>query len=302
MPIGDLNDLRLFAAVVAQNGFSAAARHLAIPKSRISRRIAALENELGVRLVERSTRRFKVTELGQDIYRHARAALAEADTIQETAARLTSEPQGLVRIACPPNAERLIGAKLAPFLQQHPKLRLQMLISNRRVNIIEEGVDIAIRVRERLDTDADLQLKVVGHTVSRLVAAPALLDRLGPPQSLADLARFPTIGFNDQPGPERWSLIGPDKREETVTHEPRFFASDMAMIQRAAADGIGIALLPDLQYREPVAAGRLTLLLEHWSSRQATLHLVYTSRRGLLPGVRAVLDFLARTLNVCSFA
>lgn len=301
MAIGDLNDLRLFAAVVANNGFSAASRALSIPKSRISRRIAALEGELGVRLVERSTRRFKVTELGQDIYRHARAALAEADTIQETAARLKSEPQGLVRISCPPNAERLIGAKLAPFLDRHPKLRLQMLISNRRVNIIEEGVDIAIRVREKLDTDADLQLKVVGHTVSRLVAAPSLLERLGEPKSLADLARFPTIGFGDQPGIERWSLVGPDRTEETVAHEPRFAAGDMAMIHRAAVDGIGIALLPDLQYRESVAAGRLKLLLDGWSSRQSTLHLVYTSRRGLLPGVRAVLDYLAEALSVCNF-
>src|SRR6185295_3458997 len=106
MALGDLNDLRLFAAVVAQGGFSAASRALSVPKSRISRRVTALENELGVRLVERSTRRFSVTEIGQDVYRHARAALAEADTIEETAARLKSEPQGLARISCPVGADR----------------------------------------------------------------------------------------------------------------------------------------------------------------------------------------------------
>src|SRR4051812_28517882 len=105
MALGDLNDLRLFAAVVSNGGFSAAARAMAIPKSRISRRISALEDELGVRLVERSTRRFNVTDIGTDVYRHARAALAEADTIEEAAARLKAEPQGLVRIGCPPGAD-----------------------------------------------------------------------------------------------------------------------------------------------------------------------------------------------------
>ena len=101
MAMRDLNDLNFFAAVVANGGFSAAARALAIPKSRISRRVAALEGQLGVRLIERSTRRFNVTEVGQDVYRHARAALAEAEAIEEVAARLKAEPQGLVRISCP---------------------------------------------------------------------------------------------------------------------------------------------------------------------------------------------------------
>jgi DNA-binding transcriptional LysR family regulator len=298
MSLGDLNDLRLFAAVVASGGFTAAAKALAIPKSRISRRVAALEGELGVRLVERSTRRFKVTEIGQDIYRHARAALAEADSIQETAARLKAEPQGQVRIGCPPGADRLLALGLPDFLAQYPKLRLQMIISNRRINLIEEGVDIAIRARERLDTDTDLQMKIVGRAVSRIVASPALIEQFGTPANLDELSKFPTLGFTERPGMDRWTLIGNSGAEETIAHEPRLAATDFATLHQAALDGLGVAFLPELYSRASVSEGKLIVLLPEWHSREDIVHLVYTSRRGMLPGVRAVIDFAAKALDL----
>jgi DNA-binding transcriptional LysR family regulator len=253
-----------------------------------------------VRLVERSTRRFSVTEIGQDVYRHARAALAEADTIEETAARLKSEPQGLVRISCPVGADRLIGIGLSAFVARYPKLRIQMVVTNRRMNLIEDGIDVAIRVRERLDTDGDLQMKVIGRTVSRLVAAPSLLERLGEPETLSDLRRFPTLGFTDLPGIDRWVLIGPDGAEESFAHEPRIAATDFDILHQAAVEGLGVAYLPELQHRIAVADGRLRFVLPQWTSREATMHLVYTSRRGMLPGVRAVIDFVAQALDMRS--
>jgi DNA-binding transcriptional LysR family regulator len=298
MEISDLNDLRLFAAVVTHGGFSAAAKALSLPKSRISRRVAVLENELGVRLIERSTRRFKVTEIGRDIYRHARAAMVEADSIQDTAARLRAEPQGLVRISCPTGADRLLALGLPDFLAKHPKLRLQMIVTNRRINLIEEGVDVAIRVRERLDTDGDLQVKMIGRTVTRLVASPSLVAQIGAPATLADLSKFPTLGFTEQPGIDRWTLLGPDGREESFAHEPRLAATDFAILHHAALDGLGVCFLPELHYRQSVAEGKLQLLLPQWHSHEATLHLVYTSRRGMLPGVRVVIDYAAQALDV----
>lgn len=300
MPLTDLNDLRLFAAVAGNGGFSAAARALAIPKSRISRRIAALENELGVRLVERSTRRFAITDVGQDIYRHARAALAEAETIEEAAQLLKSEPQGLVRISCPLGADRLIGAKLPGFLALHPKLRVQIIVSNRRINLIEEGVDVAVRVRERLDTDMDLHIRIIGRTVTRLAAAPALLDKLGRPSKIADLERFPTLAHSDVPGVVRWTLIGPNDEEQTFAHEPRLASTDFAVLRQAAVDGLGVAFLPELHFRGPLADPRLEHILPEWSGREGTLHIVYTSRREMLPSVRAVIDFVAAALDLGS--
>ena len=295
--VHDLNDLGFFAAVVSNGGFSAASRALGLPKSRISRRVAALEAQLGVRLLERSTRRFKVTEVGQDVYRHARAALTEAEAIEEVVARRKAEPQGLVRISCPLDADRLIGAALPEFLAQHPKLRLQVIVSNRRVDLIEEGVDVAIRVRDKLDTDADLQVRIVSRSANMLAASPGLIGRLGAPATPQDIPSFPTLSHSDRLGLDRWALVNAAGEEVEVAHEAKLSASTFPILRAAAIGGLGIASLPEYACRDALQDGRLVRVLPEWSSRQGILHLVFTSRRGLLPGVRAVIDFLAEELS-----
>ena len=293
----DLNDLGFYAAVVAHGGFSAASRALGLPKSRISRRVAALESQLGVRLVERSTRKFKVTEVGQDVYRHARAALTEAEAIEDVVARLRAEPQGLVRISCPMDSDRLIGAALPAFLARHPKLRIQVIISNRRVDLIEEGVDVAVRVRERLDTDADLQLKVISRAASMIVASPAFMAEHGLPATPQDIPGFATLGHTDRPGFDRWILLNGEDEEVEIAHEPRLAASSFPILREAAMSGLGIALLPEYVCRDGFESGRLVRILPDWAARQGILHMVFTSRRGQLPGVRAVIDLLAEVLS-----
>jgi DNA-binding transcriptional LysR family regulator len=293
----DLNDLSFFAAVVTNGGFSAASRALDIPKSRISRRVAALENQLGVRLLERSTRRFNVTDVGQDVYRHARAALAEAEAIEDVASRLKAEPQGLVRVSCPQGADRLLAAELPAFLARYPRLRLQVLVSNRRVDLIEEAVDVAIRVREKLDTDADLQVRIVGRSSLMLVASPAFLDTHGRPKTPVDLAALPTLSQSERSGVDRWTLVNESGAEEVVVHEPRLSSSEFAVLRQSAIDGVGVGFLAEYVCREPLLDGRLERVLPAWAGREAILHLVFTSRRGLLPGVRAVIDFLAEVLD-----
>jgi DNA-binding transcriptional LysR family regulator len=298
----DLNDLSFFAAVVANGGFSAASRALAVPKSRISRRVAALEGRLGVRLLERSTRRFNVTEVGQDIYRHARAALAEAEAIEEVAARLKAEPQGLVRVSCPQGADRLLTTCLPAFLMRHPKLRVQVIVSNRRVDLIEEGIDVAVRVREKLDTDADLQVKIIGRANSMLVASPAFLDAHGRPAEPSEIASYPTLSQTERPGLDRWTLVDDAGAAAVVVHEPRLSASESSILREAAIAGAGVAFLAEYSCREPLAEGRLERVLPAWAGREGILHLVFTSRRGLLPGVRAAIDFLAQILDPRSLA
>jgi DNA-binding transcriptional LysR family regulator len=150
---------------------------LGVPKSRISRRVAVLEEQLGVRLLERSTRQLNVTEVGQDVYRHARAAMVEAEAVDEVAARMRSEPQGLIRLSCPLGLQRTVSHALPAFLSEYPRLRIQLLITNRPVDLIEEAVDIAIRIRERLDTDADLVVKRIGTSRRILVASDSLLQQ-----------------------------------------------------------------------------------------------------------------------------
>jgi DNA-binding transcriptional LysR family regulator len=295
--VQDLNDLAIFAAVVDNSGFSAASRALGTPKSRLSRRVAALEARLGVRLLERSTRRFKVTEIGQDVYRHARAAMAEAEAVEEVVQRLKAEPQGLVRVSCPMDADRLIGTCLPHFLARHPKLRVQVIVTNRRIDLINEGVDVAIRVRDRLDTDADLQVKIISRAASILAASPGFVDAHGEPARPQDIPGFPTLSHIDRPGLDRWPLVSSAGEEVEVTHEPRLSASTFPILREAALNGIGIANLPEYVCRDGLETGRLVRILPDWSARHGILHLVFTSRRGLLPGVRAVIDFLAEVLS-----
>jgi DNA-binding transcriptional LysR family regulator len=293
----DLNDLQFFTSVVTHGGFSAAARELGVPKSRISRRVAELEDQLGVRLLERSTRRFKVTDIGQSVYQHARAAMSEAAAIDDIVHRQKAEPQGLVRVSCPQGVDRLLAYGLPAFLARHPKLRVQAIVSNRRVDLIEEGIDIAIRVRERLDTDADLQVKIIAETATFLVASPRFVEAHGLPSKPADIPSFASVSHTDRPGLDRWRLTNAAGEEAIVEHEPRVSASTFPILFQAALDGVGIALMPEFAAREALKDGRLVRVLPDWSYPDGIVHAVFTSRRGLLPGVRAVIDFIAEVLN-----
>jgi DNA-binding transcriptional LysR family regulator len=293
----DLNDLYFFAAVVKHESFSAAARALGVPKSRISRRIAILEEQLGLRLLERSTRRLSVTEVGRDVYRHARAAVDEAETIDEVALRTKSRPQGLVRISCPTGVQRGLMGSLPPFLRAHPFLRIQFLVTNRPVDLVGESIDIAIRIRERLDTDGDLQMKRIGISRRILVANRALLRKYGTPEDPADLGHFPIIHATDRLGPLSWALAGPGGRVASVPIDPRVSAGDFPILFDAAVAGIGVALLPEVHCRDAIRNQRLVRVLPAWSIAEGIIHLVFPSRRGMLPSVRATIDFLATTLK-----
>ncbi|HEY4251762.1 MAG TPA: LysR substrate-binding domain-containing protein [Roseomonas sp.] len=294
----NLNDLAYFVAVVAHQGFSPAARALGLPKSSLSRRVARLEERLGVRLLERSTHRFAVTEAGEAFHRHAQAAMAEAEAADDSVALLRAEPQGRVRCSCPDGLARGLAPVFSRFLADHPRVSLQLLATNRRVDLIEEGVDIAIRVRERLDTDATLQMRQVGSSWGWLVATPALLDRIGRPGLPADLRGLPTLGMSEQRSMVSWALTGPQGQRETIDIEPRLATGEFELLLQAALDGIGIGLLPDLLCTPALQEGRLERILPGWSSLEGIIHLVFTTRRGLLPAVRALIDTLVTTLPI----
>src|SRR5882762_1313044 len=216
----DFNDLQFFTAVVTHRGFSAAARALGLPKSRVSRRVALLEERLGVRLLDRTTRGIGLTEVGQQVFEHARAAVIEAEAAEEAALRMQAEPRGLVRLSCPLGLQGAITASMAGFLAAHPLLRLQCIVTNRRVDLVHEGVDVAIRVRERLDTDADLQLKRIGTSRRILVASPAFVTKHGKPAAPADLGKLPIL-HQEQQGGDILHLTAEDGRTSTVVIEPR---------------------------------------------------------------------------------
>ncbi len=269
-------------------------RALGIPKSSISRRISRLEGELGVRLLERSTRRFSVTEIGQEFYGHCRAVIADAEAAEEAVAKVHTEPAGLVRVSCPPGlVQGAIAAGLPRLLAAHPKLRLQLIVTNRRIDLIEEGVDIAIRARTSLTGDAAFQIKTFGKSRLVLTASPALVARHGRPASPMDLAKLPTVSMNLTVGRDSWTLTGADGRDLTVDHDPVLSCDDFTILLEAACAGTGFALLPESVCGEAMRHGQLEHILPDWHGGLGIVHLVFTSRRGLLPAIRTVIDFLS---------
>jgi DNA-binding transcriptional LysR family regulator len=294
--VHDFNDLQFFAAVVLHRGFSAAARTLGVPKSRISRRVALLEDRLGVRLLDRTTRGLGLTQVGQLVFQHARAAVIEAEAAEEVALRMQAEPRGLVRLSCPIGLQSAIATPLSGFLAAHPLLQLQCIVTNRRVDLIHEGIDVAIRVRERLDTDADLQMKRIGVSRRILVASPMLLAKEGEPTTPAELGKFPIL-HQEQHGGNTWHLTAKNGDTRTVSIEPSLATGSFDILIAAARQGTGIALLPAANCQEALASGALVRVLPEWSGTDGILHLVFASRRGMLPAVRAVIDFAAAALK-----
>lgn len=225
-----LNDLYYFVQVVDQGGFSAAARVLGLPKSSLSKRIAVLEQDLGARLIQRTTRRLALTEAGQAFHRHAAAALLEAQAAQEAVTSRLAEPRGLVRISASPATVQMGLADILPGLaRRYPKIRIALTATHRYVDLIQEGIDIAIRAHRHPLPDSELVQRRLGYAPNYLVAAPSYLAERG--------------------------LCGP-----------------------------------------AIAAGRLVRLLPAWDAGGATTTLLVPHRRGQLPSVRAVLDYLAETL------
>ncbi len=293
----DLNDLYFFAAVVEHAGFSAAGRALGVPKSRLSKRVSQLEERLGVRLLQRTTRRFVVTEVGERFYGHCRAVLEEAQAAQDAVDELRAEPRGVVRLSCPVSLAQTVLAYVLPdFLTLYPKMQVRVLSSNSRVDVIGEGFDLAIRVRSKLDTDANLVIRTFGQARTKLVASPQLLDAEGRPTQPDELARLPALSMREHEGPQLWELIDADGKQTNVEVKARLISGDFAVLLEAARRGMGVALLPEFVCASSITAGELEVVLPEWSVPEGTMHFVYPSRRGMLPGVRALVDFLADRL------
>jgi DNA-binding transcriptional LysR family regulator len=293
----DLNDLHYFAMVVEHGGFAAAERALGIPKSRLSRRISQLENDLGVRLLQRSTRRFAVTDIGNSIFHHAQAMLAEAQAAREVVDRLSAEPRGVVRVSVPVGlAQEQLPRLLPEFLARHPQVRLQLHVSNRRVDLINDGFAVALRVRTRFDDDGSLVMRSFGQIQELLVASPKYLDRMGRPRDPDELSEHVTLSINEDEARQRWELHGPAGEVRRVDLKPRVSGFDFPMLRSLAEQGVGITLLPETLCADAVRTGELEVVLPDWRLPQGICHAVFASRRGLLPAVRVFIDFLAERL------
>lgn len=294
---GQLERLHYYAMVVRHGGFSAAARALGLPKSRLSRQVNALEAELGVRLLQRSTRRFVVTEIGQQMFRHCEAMLAEAEAAVAVVESARAEPRGRVRVASPVAvASSMLAPVLPRFLARFPQVRVDLVAGNRRVDLLGEGFDAALRVRSAPSGEDGLVMRSFAELCELLVASPAYLQAAGEPSHPRELERHPALVFDDSPEGQSWQLRGPGGEEIRVEPQPRLCCHEFGVLLEAARAGLGIALLPESVVRADLAAGTLRCVLPSWSLPQGIFHVVFPHRRGLLPAVRAFIDFLAEEM------
>jgi DNA-binding transcriptional LysR family regulator len=290
----DLNDLYYYAQVVDHRGFAPAARALGVPKSTLSRRVSTLEKRVGVRLIQRSTRHFRVTDIGEVYYRHCRAMLVEAEAAESAIASAHSEPCGVVRMACPITLLHVhVGRMLADYMRRYPQLTVHLEATNRQVDVMAEGVDLAIRVRPRPFEDSELAMRVLSERGQCLVASPDLVERQGWPQSPDDLADWPSLARGRPEEDFEWCLSGGGGAEVVRPYRPRYITTDMLALKNAALAGVGLVQLPILMVQQDLAEERLLRVLPYWSPRPEIIHAVFPSRRGLLPAVRGLIDHLA---------
>jgi DNA-binding transcriptional LysR family regulator len=289
----DLNEILVFAKVVQAGSFIAASRELDMPKSTVSRKVSELEERLGARLLQRTTRKLSLTEVGHTYYQHAARVVAGIEEAEAAVGRMQEAPRGLLRVTAPLNFGYLRSA-LASFMRRYPEVQVEMMCADRVVDLISESFDVAIRAGQLVDST--LIARNLGMLRSYLVASPSFLKRAGTPKTPADLARFDCVVFG--PGTERssWKLSRNGKIA-TASLKPRLVANDFDFVDGAALEGLGIAMLPVFRCVDHLREKRLRRVLPEWCSPEIPIQAVYPSTRHLSPKLKAFLDHLSEQMT-----
>ncbi len=291
----DLNDLRFFAEIVEQGSFTLAAQALGVQTSRLSRRVTALEAELGVRLLNRTTRRISLTDAGKHFLEHCQAIIAHAQAAYEDVEKTRSKPGGVVRLSCPIGMlESGMSRILLGYLERYPDVRLMLDATNRRVDVIEEGLDLALRVRREPLADSELVIRQLGKSNTILVASAGFLAQHPPVSTLEDVSRLPTLAMGNTSERFEWTFYDPEGKAVSAAHKPRLAVDDISMLRMAARAGMGVAEIPRQMVEPDIQDGSLIHVLPGLMSHEVIAHAVYPTRRGMVPAVAALLDTIAR--------
>ncbi|HZI09549.1 MAG TPA: LysR substrate-binding domain-containing protein [Myxococcus sp.] len=284
----DLNELLVFAKVVQAGSFTAAGAALRMPKSTVSRKVSELETRVGAQLLQRTTRKLRLTEVGRAYFEHAARAVAEAEQAEQAVSLMQSTPQGLLRVTAPVNFP-VLGPLAGEFLSRYPEVRLELLCTDRRVDLVAEGFDVAVRAGSL--ADSALMARKLGSIERVVVASPGYVKARGLPKKPADLEGHDCLVFNGGRENNVWTLQS-GARTLSVTVRMRMVVNDFDLLQAAALSGAGVAMLSAHTCAEDLAAGRLQRVLPGWSSPGTLLHAVYPGGRNPPLKVSAFVDFL----------
>lgn len=298
----DLNAYFYFVHVVEKRGFAPAGRALGIPKSRLSRHIQQLEERLGTRLIQRTSRQFSVTDIGLEFYHHAKLAVGEMEAAENAIKKRSEAISGNVRFTCSLGiAQYALPRIITDFLKANPNIEIDQLISNSMVNMIDTGIDFAIRGHMQNLPDSSLVQRKLVDVNWRLYAAPAYLEKHGMPNHPDDLQGHAGLSLGWDSQNDYWMLKSSSQLTKTVNFIPRLRSDDMGTLKDASVQGIGIVSLPDYVCHSDVLATKLMTVLPDWTTGNATLSALIPSKKGMLPSVRAFLDHLSKELpNICN--
>ncbi len=292
----DLNDFLFFVTIVDRGGFTAASRVLKVPKSTLSQRMMKLDTGLEVRLLTRSSRHVGLTEAGRDFYGHAAGVLREADMAQAVVRQRLSEPSGVVR--CTAGIATMhfgLSDIITGFLSRHPKVSIIAHSTDRFVDIIKENYDVAIRGHSEPLADSDLVQRTLATTNIMLFAGASYLEAQGEPATPRDLEVHSALCMMREASPGTWHLrhVRRELEDVRVMSRARLVSDDVLTLQKAAIQGLGVVALPPYVCEEAVRAGQLRRILPDWTLGTATMTALIPYRQGMLPSVRAFLDYLS---------
>ena len=286
----DLARIRAFVQVFDAGGFSAAARQHGRSKALLSKYVTDLEDYLGVRLMNRTTRKLSLTEAGEVYYREASQLLQQLDDLDSTISDQTAEPRGLLRVSAPRNlGETTLAPAIFAFLAKNPMVTIDLRLEDRFVDLVEEGIDVALRIS--LLSDSSLIARKISDLKHMICASPELIRRYGVPESGEALRNLPCVIDTNMPNQASWRFLENGKTVAVHVGGPARVNSPVAAMQAAIA-GLGFAVLPSYLADPVIAAGRLVTVLEHQMPEGPSLMAVYPHRRHLAGKVRALIDHL----------
>jgi len=291
-----LSDVAVFVQVVRDGSFTKAADRLELSRSVVSKYVTRLEERLGARLLNRTTRRLSLTEAGRVFYERSRRGLEEIEEAETEVSRLQGEARGLLRVNSPMSFGILHIAPLLPeFLAENPEVTVDMNLDDRKVDVIEEGFDVSIRITDL--PDSSLVARRLGPCRHAIVAAPAYLEKHGVPRAPDDLRDHNIIAYQYQESATDWHFLTEDKEQITVPVSGSIKMNNSLALREALLGGIGITRTPTFVVGEDIAAGKLVSLLPNYQTLEVSIYLVYPQRRHLSPKVRAFVDFVAARIS-----